>query len=525
MKKYYYLWSVFAAFLLSLTFVSCGDSSDDDPDPIPVDPGKRIENNSNLLGTWINKAQDDLVYYLFFKDDGTGYYIKEGVQEVNFTTFTKRDFKWTAITTHDLATTTGTTVAGALGSIEINFTGGYTGTFKGDYQIGENGKMKIDEYSGFDKKSIFTKTNNLSTTADIKGLWKGDFEDTSSRTYTRTFSSFLRIDENGSGYYNEYQKDYYPASGSIEAYYSSFNGDLQPFSTYEVAGDIITLKDYVNNSVSGTKELVSVMYLRFKKNDIGGYNIASSVSTTERAIAKVSSAAAGLSASIGDRIWWDGDTETDSEENNVLFLKDNKVIYLQKGVSGNRTDNYVLQDTIIGNYELKDYNICIDQSYIQNGKKIPLTKYILVDRIMASNYMGFYNFGIYKKFTSTNIGTNITGTWILASPTDQNVTSYNNVNTTVDNTVTSEYSKLYYSIQFTANNQLYMRKLSEDIDYLTCVYIATNGKLFFFDKKTQTSTSTSIKKQYEWEVINGGTTLLLKYKNSNRQHVIVYTKK
>ena len=276
MKKYYYLWSVFAAFLLSLTFVSCGDSSDDDPDPIPVDPGKRIENNSNLLGTWINKAQDDLVYYLFFKDDGTGYYIKEGVQEVNFTTFTKRDFKWTAITTHDLATTTGTTVAGALGSIEINFTGGYTGTFKGDYQIGENGKMKIDEYSGFDKKSIFTKTNNLSTTADIKGLWKGDFEDTSSRTYTRTFSSFLRIDENGSGYYNEYQKDYYPASGSIEAYYSSFNGDLQPFSTYEVAGDIITLKDYVNNSVSGTKELVSVMYLRFKKNDIGGYNIASS---------------------------------------------------------------------------------------------------------------------------------------------------------------------------------------------------------------------------------------------------------
>ena len=70
-----------------------------------------------------------------------------------------------------------------------------------------------------------------------------------------------------------------------------------------------------------------------------------------------------------------------------------------------------------------------------------------------------------------------------------------------------------------------MRKLSEDIDYLTCVYIATNGKLFFFDKKTQTSTSTSIKKQYEWEVINGGTTLLLKYKNSNRQHVIVYTKK
>lgn len=535
MFKKYFGTSVLS--LLAATCVmlmgSCGSDSSDEPSKgpdAPVTPEPEPEQQSDLLGTWVNQAQEDMVYYLFFKTDGTGYFIKEGIQELNFSIFEKKDFKWTAIKTVDLATGASLASKGALGSVEINFTGGSSGTFSGDYQIGENGKMKLDEYSGFDGKTIFTKTSDLTTTAEIKGLWQGDYVDESSRLFTRTYSSFLRIDEDGKGYYNEYVKDYYAATATSPSEYKNFIGKLFDFSLYEVTGDILTLKDYIENTTTNTKELRNVANIRFKKNAVGGYNISSG--SVERAIKKLTSAPASLSTTINNRIFWDGTDEED--EQNVFYVKDTQAIYLSKTNIPERTDEFLLKDTIVGKCSYKDYNICIDHSYVSNGKNHQRLSYVLVDKVGTSNYFGIYganSSNVYKKYTSTNISTTLTGKWTLASVKAEDVKDYGE-DVVVDNSITSEYNNLYNTIQFASNSQLLLKKNLADVDYLTCVYIATNGKVFFFSKKGEPS----VAKQYEWEI--NGSTLLLKYKqfvpkwnstlsryvDTEEDHVIVYKK-
>lgn len=82
---------------MTFTLTACSDDSDTDKEPDGSKPDQNTEKKSTLLGTWVNQASDDLVYYLVFKEDGSGYYIKEGIRELNFNIFDKKEFKWTGI--------------------------------------------------------------------------------------------------------------------------------------------------------------------------------------------------------------------------------------------------------------------------------------------------------------------------------------------------------------------------------------------------------------------------------------------
>ena len=536
--KAFFNWSpvVFLSFLLTMCFAFSACSDSDSDDEIQQNPDDVItEKESPLLGTWMNSASDDMVYYIVFRKDGTGYFIKEGTKEVNFNTFEKKEFKWTGINIYDSKEAN---LVGKNGNLEINFTGGTTGTYSGTYQIGTDAipKMGIDESSYFDRKTIFTKTEALNTKIAINGLWKGEYIDDSRSSYDRIFSSYLRINDDGSGYYNPYYKEYINQEDDEDPTdnYRNFSGGLTDFVAYEVTGDIVTLKDSVLNSVTGKKEVKNQAFLRFKKNAVGGYNYCTS-GAVEQALTQVTTLPSEIGLTMDNKIWWDA---TDKNiEQNVLMLSDGKAVYLKKSNDNTlpfRTDNFTLEDSINGSYTMKDYNIDIDLSYIKNGKLYDVHSDILIERQGSKVFLGTYQTYAYSLYNSTNTrSSSLLGSWVLATEkTDLDPVKEIYEDIVVDNSLSSESSKLYHQMEFSGNNLLYLRKDLEDTDYSTCIAIVSNGKLFFYSKN-QKNNNLNIHKQYEWELRDN--MLWLKYRNypygysydsdNYVEHVVVYKKK
>lgn len=374
----------------------------------------------------------------------------------------------------------------------------------------------------------------MNTKTDISGLWKGEYIDDTNRNYDRIYSSYFRVNSDKSGYFNGYYKEFVNQDDDDDTSdnYRGFSGSLVDFVSYEVTGDIITLKDSVLNTTTNKKEVKNVANIRYKKNQIGGYNICTP-GNVEQVYTQVTSMPSDLGTSMGSKIWWDG-TDKALEEN-VLLLSGSKAIYLKKTNDRYRTDDFSFNstDTIIGSYKMKDYNIDIDLSYVQNGKKNYKFSDILIDRIGSRTFLGAYDTKSYKLYTSTNDrSSSLSGTWTLATEkTDLDPVKEIYDNIVVDNSNKSESPNLYSMIDFSNNNLLYLRKNIDDTDYQTCISIVTNGKLFFF-KKYQKNSTTVISKQYEWEVRNNMLWLKYRYYPSGysatsknyTEHVVVYKK-
>ena len=525
MKKY-----LFRALTLlmvgsaSVSFVACGSDGDDGGGATGGDITSN-ESSSAVLGTWANTTSDDLNYILCFNADGTGYYIVEGTKDLNFTTFSKREFKFTTAellgTASSVANVTGVK---ASGSIEMNYIGSSSAEYA-SFVLTETGKLQFEGLKNIEK-SIFTQTPSLTNTVDIKGLWQGSFSEAQlySENLVNTYSAFMRIDENGTGYLNNYN---YVRNLDTNNF-SSFNGDVIPFTSYVVTGDIVAFK--LKDETSTTDEEVIVGLLRYKKNAANGYNI--SINGSEEVDVYPISSTTDITSNV-QGIWVD-----ESEENVMLASANKNLIYLKKN-NNPSGDSFSLNDSIVGPYSLLDYNIKVDKSRYLRGKFVPEYRYILADiSSVGTSNLGIYGTSVYHRFTKVPDGSaKLTGRWKLDTEiTDNQLASgaiIDNNNYNVD--------KLY-QLEFSGNNLFYAFTDEYATDYRTCYYIATNGRLFVLEKASDGASAanddynysygsnygSTIRKQYSWEVV--GSKLYLKYSVDNytysgpEEHVIIYTK-
>lgn len=518
MKKY-----LFRALTLlmvgsaSVSFVACGSDGDDGGgvvDPTPDDSEKK----SAILGTWINSV-DDKNYILYFGKDGTGYYIVEGTKEINFESFSKKNFTFTSIATSGTINSgTATFEAKAVGSVEINFNGSSSNN-KGEFTVSNDGKVMFTGLNDIEK-NIFTKTDNLTTTVDISGLWEGSKSEPQqfSEILINTQSVSIRIDSSNSGYLNSYNY-----TQNIETNeYSSFSGSVIQFTSYVVTGDIIEFK--YKDETNKTEEEKNVGYIRYKKNDLNGYIV--SIGGGDQVDIYSNPSAADISTNVKG-IWVD-----EKEENIMLASSNDNLIYFKKNVDSRDNSTFASltdNDSIIGPYTLLDYNIKVDKSSYKLGKYNRAYKYILVNMRSGNSFLGIYNSTVYGKFTKVADGSSqLTGRWKL----DKEITdSYTSTGAIIDNN--DIYANNLYQIEFSSNNLLYAYQNAEDVeyrDYKTCYYIATGaGRLVIVEKDNDKGNRSSrIRKQYSTETV--GSKLYLKYSVQSyystepQEHVIIYTK-
>lgn len=492
----------------SVSFMACGSDSDGG--------GSIIEENSAIRGTWINSVDDDMNYILCFKEDGTGYYIVEGTKQINFRSFSKVNFKFTTAeligTASSVATVSGVK---ASGSVEISYVGSSAKDY-GTFIVTETGKVEFEGLRNINK-NIFAKTNSLTNSVDISGLWEGSLSEFQqfSETLKNTYNAFIRIDSNNTGYLNSYKY-----TQNVEtSEYSNFTGNVIPFTSYIVTGDIIEFK--LKDETNTTEEEVTVGLVRYKKNAANGYNV--SINGEDDVDIYSNASAADISSNVKG-VWVDED-----EENVMLASSNNNLLYFKKTEDTYNNSSFTVNDSLIGPYSLLDYNIKVDKSYYQRGNFYPVYRYILANISSRNAFLGIYRSNVYGRFTKVADGSaQLTGRWKL----DKEITdTYTSTGAIIDNN--DRYANNLYQIEFSSNNLLYAYQNAEDVDdrnYKTCYYIATGaGRLFVVEKYSEDGYSSSkIRKQYSTETV--GSKLYLKYSVSSyysttpEEHVIIYTK-
>lgn len=232
--------TLFMLAVLSVSFSSCGKDGDSSGSaPYSGGEGEKVERMSPLIGTWKNTVSSDMEYCIEFYEDGTGVYIKEGTTENNFKDFYKSYFKFSTIAYEDKTTQNSLDILNSgnkTGSVEISFDDPLRGSSTGTYVVTSDGKLQLELLENIEK-SIFYKSNEaLPTSINIDGLWK--YED---EVENKNFVLMMRFNESKSGYL-ACNNLYY--TGVVTDNFSP----LIEFSSYEVIGDIITLKDVKQNN-------------------------------------------------------------------------------------------------------------------------------------------------------------------------------------------------------------------------------------------------------------------------------------